>query len=76
MFELIDCEKTLLDEIAHKSSKRRDIAKTYALSLRSSERDTIDWKKVNAGVDGCLTNLGNHRPVVARWAGVDQNPSP
>lgn len=48
-FEMADCEKTLLAEIAGQST-RRDIAQTYALALRSSERDTIDWKKVNRAI--------------------------
>jgi hypothetical protein len=52
-FELADCTGTLLREIAEPSSKRRDIAKTYALALRSSE--ATDWKAVNAA-------------IIARWS--------
>jgi hypothetical protein len=50
MFELACCERMLLQEIADKRMKRKDVAKTYAMSLRSSERDTIDWKKVNEAI--------------------------
>lgn len=53
--ELIQCEDTLLREIADKSLKRRSIAKTYALALASSECRTIDWSKVNAA-------------IIARWS--------
>lgn len=53
--ELIDCQQTLLDEIAMPDCKRRDIAMTYALALKSSERDSVDWPKVNAA-------------IIARWS--------
>ena len=46
--ELACCTSTLLSEIEHKELKRNDIAKTYALALRSSE--TTDWAKVNAAI--------------------------
>lgn len=52
-FELAGCTQTLLDEIANKEMKRRDVAKTYALAIRSSEK--TDWAKVNAA-------------IVARWS--------
>ena len=51
--ELICCTRVLLDEIANKAVKRRDIAKTYALALRSSEE--TDWPKVN-------------RAIIDRWS--------
>lgn len=52
--ELINCEATLMEEIANDFFKRDDIAQTYALALRSSERETINWKRVNDA-------------IVARW---------
>ena len=57
MVELMCCESVLLNEIASKECKRKDIAQTYALALRSSEaRDKlIDWRKVNDA-------------IVARWS--------
>ncbi len=53
--ELADCENVLLQEISMKEMKRKDIAKTYALALKSSEFDQIDWGKVN-------------RAIIARWS--------
>ena len=53
--ELTDCENALLREIAEPELTRRDVAQTYALALRSSERDRIDWGKVN-------------RAIMARWS--------
>ena len=49
-FELAACESVLLREIAMPEMRRRDIAQTYRLALQSSERDKIDWKKVNAAI--------------------------
>lgn len=48
--ELAACEATLLREIADPAMKRLDVAKTYALALRSSERDRVDWRKVNEAI--------------------------
>lgn len=47
-FELADCTNTLLREIADRQFKRRDVAKTYALALRSSE--LVDWGRVNCAI--------------------------
>lgn len=46
--ELADCTRVLLDEIAHKGATRKDIAKTYALALRSSE--DVHWSAVNSAI--------------------------
>ena len=46
--ELCNCQQILLDEIADKSFKRKDVSKTYALALRSSE--DVDWKFVNKAI--------------------------
>jgi hypothetical protein len=48
--ELGCCEATLLREIADRHFKRNDVAKTYRLALASSERDQIDWRKVNQAI--------------------------
>ncbi len=48
--ELCNCEGVLLEEIAHPKMYRKDVAQTYSLALRSSERDAIDWKKVNLAI--------------------------
>lgn len=51
--ELACCEMVLLTEIADRTMKRRDVAKTYALALRSSE--DVDWERVN-------------RAIIDRWS--------
>ena len=51
-FELANCTKMLIGEIADHSLYHRDIAQTYALAMRSSE--TVDWATVN-------------RAIVDRW---------
>ena len=45
---LVDCTNTLLDEIAIPTQKRKDIAQTYALAIKSGE--AVDWAKVNAAI--------------------------
>lgn len=50
MIELAQCEKTILGEIADPRMKRRDVAKTYALTMRSSECGAIDWGRVNQAI--------------------------
>lgn len=52
-FELTCTTQTLLGEIANKQMKRRDVAKTYALALQSS--DETDWRQVNEA-------------IIARWS--------
>ena len=47
-FELANTTKILLHEIGEKAMKRNDVAKTYALALRSSEE--TDWAKVNKAI--------------------------
>jgi hypothetical protein len=46
--ELADCTNHLLREIAAPEMKRKDVAQSYALALRSS--DPTDWKRVNAAI--------------------------
>lgn len=53
--ELACCESTLLAEITDLAFTRADVAKTYWLALRSSERGAVDWAKVN-------------RAIIARWS--------
>ena len=53
--ELCCCESVLLEEIADKRFKRNNVSQTYALALRSSEFDTIDWGKIN-------------RAIIERWS--------
>ena len=51
--ELCNCTRVLLDEIAMPEMKRKDVAKTYALAIRSSE--AVDWSRVN-------------RAIIDRWS--------
>ncbi len=43
--ELVNCTQTLLDKIGNKVFKRKDVAATYALAIRSSE--PTDFALVN-----------------------------
>lgn len=49
-WQMVCCETTLLDEIANPVMKRRDVAKTYGLTLCSEEGRTVDWRKINAAI--------------------------
>ena len=51
--ELANCTNHLLREIADPAMKRRDVAQSYALAIRSQE--TTDYARVNAA-------------IVARWS--------
>ena len=51
--ELANCTNHLLQEIADRRMKRRDVAQSYALAMRSSE--ATDWAKVNEA-------------IIARWS--------
>jgi len=46
--EMLDCQETILNEIQHKECKRKDIALTYYLCMKSSEN--IDYAKVNKAI--------------------------
>jgi hypothetical protein len=48
--ELADCENQLLREIVDHRLTRRDVAKTYALTLKSSEARKVNWAKVNLAI--------------------------
>lgn len=52
-FELMDCTNVLLREIAMPEMKRKDVAQTYALALRSTA--PTDWGAVN-------------KAIIARWS--------
>ncbi len=52
---LIDCEDTLLREIADRDLRQRDVAQTYRLALESDEARKIDWGRVN-------------REIISRWS--------
>jgi hypothetical protein len=48
--ELVCCTATLLQEIAEPGLKRNDIALTYRMAMESSERQLVDWPKVNEAI--------------------------
>ena len=51
--EMLDCQDTILNEIQHNECKRKDIALTYYLCMKSSEN--IDWGVIN-------------RAIIRRWS--------
>ena len=53
IFELANCTQHLLNEIADPSMRRRDVAQSYALAIRSSE--ATNWRQVN-------------QAIIARWS--------
>jgi len=48
IIELVDCTNVLLREISDKEFKRKNVAKTYALALKSSY--PTDWARVNKAI--------------------------
>ena len=68
-FELANCEKTILDEIEMKELKRIDVAKTYALILKSSERNIVDWPKVNKAIINKWSRSGLEWIKEMAWSG-------
>jgi len=67
MFELMQCEKVLLEEIADKRMKQKDIAQTYALALRS--RDEMDWRVVNKAIVERWSHSGLEHIKKMAWSG-------
>ena len=51
--EMLNCQDTILNEIKQKECKRKDIALTYCLCIKSSEN--IDWDLIN-------------RAIIRRWS--------
>lgn len=45
---MCDCVGTILREIAMPEMKRRDVAQSYHLALRSTEN--VDWAAINAAI--------------------------
>lgn len=69
MIELADCERFVLSEIADPKTNRRDIAKTYALILRSSECDDVDWAKVHTAIISRWSKSGLKWVKTVAWSG-------
>lgn len=66
--QLADCERTLIDEIAS-GAPQRSVAMTYALALRSSERPSINWKRVNQAIITRWSRSGLARIKQWAWSG-------
>jgi len=68
-YELCDCERVLLEEIADQHFKRLDIAKTYAMTLKSSEMMRVDFKKVNEAIIERWSMSGLEYIKTQAWSG-------
>lgn len=67
--ELMCCESTLLDEISNKKITRNQVSMTYALALRSSEMQTIDFAKVNKAIIERWSMSALHWIKSRAWSG-------
>ena len=65
--ELAGCEALLLREIANTKFKQKNIARTYALSMASSEK--VDWLKVNRAIIERWSRSGLERVKKMAWSG-------
>lgn len=68
-FELVNCENTLLCEIAMKEIRQRDLALTYRLALKSSEWQTMNWRRVNEAIIARWSRSGLERIKRMAWSG-------
>lgn len=65
MFELENITKTILGEIAMPKLKQPDIAKTYALAIKSDEK--IDWSAINQAIIARWSRSGLNRVKQMAW---------
>jgi hypothetical protein len=65
--ELRNCEATLLAEIADPAMKQKDVASTYGLAILSSERNRVDWAKVNQAIMARWSRSGLERIKAQAW---------
>ncbi len=63
--ELRNCQGVLLEEIANKQIKQKDIALTYAMSIVSSE--SVDFEVVNAAIIDRWSKSGLNRIKNMAW---------
>ena len=66
--ELIDCTNVILNEIKDIKFKRKNIAKTYALALKSSE-DSINCKIINEAIINRWSRSGLEYIKNLAWSG-------
>lgn len=65
MFELTNITSTILREIATPQLKQADVAKTYALAIKSSEK--IDWSAINQAIITRWSRSGLNRVKKMAW---------
>jgi hypothetical protein len=64
---LVNCEATLLREIADKEATQRDVAKTYRLALDAGEE--VSWGTVNRAIIARWSASGLRKIKTAAWTG-------
>lgn len=67
--ELINCEATLLREIADRRTKRRDVAQTYRLAMESSESERVNWIDINLAITARWSTYGLQWIKESAWSG-------
>jgi hypothetical protein len=67
MFELVEPEKIILEEIGNKSLRQIDIAQTYGLILRQDTE--VDWGKINKAIIGRWSWAGLKKIKTLAWSG-------
>ena len=70
--ELADCENTLIREIRTPGTVQRSVALTYAMALVSSERERVDWSRVNAAISERWSLAGLERIKRLAWGHVER----
>lgn len=65
--ELMCCTSVLLNEIKDKQFKKKNVAQTYALAIRSS--DKTDWAKVNKAIIDRWSMSALHDIKQMAWKG-------
>lgn len=65
------CQSVILNEIAQKECTQRQIAQTYAMSIRSEQEngEAIDWKVVNSAIMERWSRSGLERIKNMAWSG-------
>jgi hypothetical protein len=69
-FSLADCERTIMEELAAPEATPKGVAQTYALSLKSKERPTVNWAKVNGTIMTRWSLTVLHRIKHCAWNGA------
>jgi hypothetical protein len=64
-YELADCTRVLLDEVASKKITQKSLSLTYAMALASSH--VTDWAKVNEAIVSRWSLSGLERIKNAAW---------